>query len=109
MSAPAAAAKAVKFTSAFRLAGLNYLEALTVQTTSLRKVLKEPLRTEALGRAAFKYREFSYAEGKESTASAWRGCGREGWAGARGMGGGDGMRADATVMACRAAAADTRV
>lgn len=40
MSAPAAAAakKAVKFTTNFRLAGLNYLDALTVQTTALRNV-----------------------------------------------------------------------
>lgn len=40
MSAPAAAAakKAVKFTTNFRLAGMNYLDALTVQTTALRNV-----------------------------------------------------------------------
>lgn len=42
----AATQKAVKFTSAFRLAGLNYLEALTVQTNALRRVMKEPMRSE---------------------------------------------------------------
>lgn len=49
---------------------MNYLDALTVQTTALRKVMKEPMRSEALGRSSFKYREFSYADGKESTAGA---------------------------------------
>jgi chromosome segregation ATPase len=73
MSASAAAATAVKFTSAFRIAGLNYLDALTVQTTALRKVLKEPLRTEALGRASFKYRDFTYTDGKENAGGEPRG------------------------------------
>jgi hypothetical protein len=27
--------------------------------------MKEPMRSEALGRASFKYREFSYHDGKE--------------------------------------------
>ena len=64
MSAPVAA-KAVKFTSAFRLAGMNYLEALAVQTNALRRVLKEPLRSESMGKTTFKYREFSYENAKE--------------------------------------------
>ena len=39
MSAAAQVAKkASKFTAAYRLAGMNYLDALTVQTTALRKV-----------------------------------------------------------------------
>lgn len=62
----AAAPKAVKFTSAFRLAGLNYLQALNAQTVALRKVLKEPLRTERMGKASFRFREFTYIDGKES-------------------------------------------
>ena len=63
-----AAVKSVKFTSAFRLAGLNYLQALNAQTVALRKVLKEPLRTDRLGKASFRFREFSYTDGKESSA-----------------------------------------
>lgn len=66
------AAKAVKFTSAFRLAGLNYLQALNVQTVALRKVLKEPLRTERMGKASFRFREFTYIDGKESAPSEFR-------------------------------------
>lgn len=29
------------------------------------QVMKEPMRSEALGRASFKYREFAYHDGKE--------------------------------------------
>lgn len=49
---------------------MNYLDALMVQTTALRKVMKEPARSEALGRSSFKYREFSYADGKEMPSGA---------------------------------------
>ena len=62
----AAASKTVKFTSAFRIAGMNYLQALNAQTVALRKVLKEPLRTERMGKASFRFREFTYIDGKES-------------------------------------------
>jgi hypothetical protein len=63
MSAPAAAKKT--FTSFYRLAGLGYLDSLEVASTALRKVLKEPFRSEALGRSNFKYREFAYDGEKE--------------------------------------------
>ena len=121
MSAPAAAAK--RFTSAYRRAGLTYLDTLVrarlllvpaffVQalgphvalqaptatssaalpappplpppaprsphnahpllpplqasaSTALRKVLKEPQRTEAMARSHFRYREFEFHDGKE--------------------------------------------
>lgn len=72
MSAPAAAAKAkAAFTSAYRLAGLNYLEVSAAASTALRTSLKEPARSEALGRSQFKYREFTYdaATGAESAPS----------------------------------------
>jgi len=48
MSAPAAAKAAKKWTALFRGAGMNYLDALTVQTTALRKVC---VRVSARGRA----------------------------------------------------------
>jgi hypothetical protein len=38
MSAAAKVVKKSAFTAAYRVAGLNYLDALTVQTTALRKV-----------------------------------------------------------------------
>lgn len=57
---------AKKFTSSYRQAGLNYLDVLSTASTALRKVLKEPQRSEALARSNFKYREFTYSEGKES-------------------------------------------
>lgn len=50
---------------------MNYLDALMVQTTALRKVMKEPARSEALGRSSFKYREFTYTDAKESAPSEW--------------------------------------
>lgn len=56
----------MSFTSAFRLAGMNYLDQLQASSQALRKVLKEPLRSEALGKSQFKFREFTYADGKES-------------------------------------------
>jgi hypothetical protein len=62
----AATAKAVKFSSSFRLAGMNYLQALSAQTSALRKVLKEPLRSERMGKSVFRFREFTYVDGKES-------------------------------------------
>lgn len=65
MSAPAAAKK---FTSFYRLAGMGYLDALSSASTALRKVLKEPMRSEALGRSGFKYREFVFTDGKEGPA-----------------------------------------
>jgi hypothetical protein len=66
MSAAASVAKkAIKYTSYWRIAGLNYLEQTNVTATALRQVLKEPFKSESLGRSLFKYREFPYAEGKE--------------------------------------------
>ena len=64
MSAAAPAAK--KFTSFYRLAGLGYLDALNVAAVSLRKVLKEPAKSESLSRATYKFRDFSYPDGKEA-------------------------------------------
>jgi hypothetical protein len=66
----AAMSGAKKAVSYFRLAGMNYLEYISLSSTALRKVLKEPQRSEALSRSAFKYREFTYAaDGKESAPS----------------------------------------
>jgi len=65
MSAPAAAVKVAKSATFWRLAGMTYLDQLNVATTALRKVMKEPARTEALGKSQFRYREFNYADGKE--------------------------------------------
>lgn len=62
-----ASAPAKKFTSFYRLAGLGYLDALNVAAVSLRKCLKEPARSEAMSRANYKYREFSFVDGHEST------------------------------------------
>jgi Mitochondrial ATP synthase epsilon chain len=58
-----------RFSSNFRLSGLNYLEMINIATTSMRKVLKEPLRSESLGAAKFHYREFVYEGGVEGTPS----------------------------------------
>lgn len=84
-----AAPKAVKFTSAFRLAGLNYLQALNAQTVALRQVLKEPLRTERMGKASFRFREFTYIDGKESAPGEIGRpvCGARAWACGGGLGG----------------------
>ena len=49
--AAASVAATVKKGSFWRLAGLTYLDQLNIATTALRKVLKEPHRTEALGKA----------------------------------------------------------
>ncbi len=68
MSAAAPAAK--KAVSYFRLAGMNYLDYISLSSTALRRVLKEPQRSEALSRSNFKFREFTYAaDGKESVPS----------------------------------------
>jgi hypothetical protein len=64
-------AQAAKYTASFyRRAGMSYLDALASASTALRTVLKEPLRTEALARSNFKYREFQYTPEKELPASA---------------------------------------
>jgi hypothetical protein len=55
-----------RFSSNWRLSGLNYLEMINIAATSMRKVLKEPLRSESLGAAKFHYREFVYEGGAES-------------------------------------------
>ncbi len=55
-----------KLTASFRKAGLNYLEYLNTQTTALRSVLKEPMRSEVMGRTSFSYRAFTYPAGVES-------------------------------------------
>lgn len=60
-----AANAAKKFTSFYRVAGLGYLDALAISSNALRGVLKEPMRTEALSRSNFKYREFAYDAEKE--------------------------------------------
>jgi hypothetical protein len=65
MSAPAAAKKAVSF---YRAAGLNYLEVLNLASMALRRTLKEPQRSESLSRSNYKFREFTYTDGKESPA-----------------------------------------
>lgn len=72
MSAAAAVKSAAKLTSFYRVAGLNYLDQLNVATVALRKVLKEPARTEALGKAQFKYRDFKVVDGKEQAPGASR-------------------------------------
>lgn len=78
MSAPkaaAAVATAVKYTSAFRAGGLTYLDALGVASGTLRRVLKEPFKSEATGKSNYKYREFTYESGKESPACELRAAG----------------------------------
>jgi len=55
-----------KLTASFRKAGLNYLEYLNTQTTALRSVLKEPMRSDVMGRTTFSYRAFTYPGGVES-------------------------------------------
>lgn len=57
---------AIKFSSHFRLAGLNYLEMINIASTSLRTVMKEPARTEALSAAKFHYRQYTYENAVES-------------------------------------------
>lgn len=63
-----AATKVVKYTAFWRQAGMNYLDQLQVTSSALRKVLKEPLRTEVSSRSQYKFREFTYEGGKESPA-----------------------------------------
>ena len=57
--------KAVKASQFWRVAGMNYLDQLNVATVAVRKVLKEPFRTEAMGKAQFRYREFKVVDAKE--------------------------------------------
>lgn len=57
-----------RFSSFWRRAGMNYLEMITVASTSLRSCLKEPMRTEALGRTTFSFREFKFEDGHEMPA-----------------------------------------
>ena len=59
-----------QLTSAFRKAGLNYLEVLNVQTSALRNVLKEPMRSQVMSRTTYQFRQFTYEQGVESPASA---------------------------------------
>ncbi len=54
-----------RFSSFWRRSGLNYLEMITVASTSMRQCLKEPLRTEALGRTSYAFREFKFENGVE--------------------------------------------
>jgi hypothetical protein len=65
------AAAAIKFSSHFRLAGLNYLEMINIASTSLRTVMKEPARTEALSAAKFHYRQYTYENAVESEPGGW--------------------------------------
>ena len=60
MSAPLS-----RFSSHWRIAGLNYLEMITVSSNALRRVMKEPLRTQALSQSSFTYRLTNFAEGVE--------------------------------------------
>lgn len=81
MSATAAATAAkrvVKFSSYFRVAGLTYLDQLDIASSALRRVLKEPLRSEALARSHYKYRDFKYVDGKELAPGEY-GCDSWGW------------------------------
>jgi len=51
----------------------SFIDYLSTSSTALRRVLKEPQRSEALSRSNFKYREFTYAldeAGKEFKESA---------------------------------------
>jgi len=54
-----------RFSSFWRRSGLNYLEMVTVASTSMRNCLKEPLRSEALGRTTFQFRQFNFENGEE--------------------------------------------
>ena len=54
-----------RFSSYWRRAGLNYLEMVTVASTSMRNCLKEPLRSDALGRTTYQFREFKFENGEE--------------------------------------------
>ena len=49
-------------------ARLEAAAAPEIDWVRVRRVLKEPFRSESLGRSQFKYREFTYGEGKESAA-----------------------------------------
>ena len=60
---------ATRFSSFFRQAGLNYLEAVNTSTNALRAVLKEPMKSEVMGRSTFTMRTFTYAGGEESAPS----------------------------------------
>ena len=53
----------------WRVAGMNYLEALDVATNALRRVLKEPIRTQLSGATHYSVREFEYEEGREKEPS----------------------------------------
>ena len=70
MSATTQAVKKIG-TSFYRKAGLGYLDMLGTASTALRRVLKEPQRSESLGRSNYKYREFVYSDGKEGPASKY--------------------------------------
>ena len=56
-------ASSQKAVSHFRLAGLSFIDYLSMSSTALRKVLKEPQRSEALSRSNFKYRERTGGKG----------------------------------------------
>lgn len=68
MSATTQAVKKIG-TSFYRRAGLGYLDVLGTASNALRRVLKEPQRSETLSRSNYKYREFIYHDGKEGPAS----------------------------------------
>lgn len=54
-----------RFSSMWRRSGLNYLEMISVASTSMRQCLKEPMRSEALGRTSYAFREFKFENGVE--------------------------------------------
>jgi hypothetical protein len=60
MSAPLS-----RFSSHWRIAGLNYLEMITVSSNALRRVMKEPMRSQALAQGAFTYRLTDFVDGVE--------------------------------------------
>ena len=82
-------------------------DALNASTSALRSVLKEPARSEALGKSGYRFREFGYEGGKELPPGACRGARprrREGEAAGAGAGGELGRR----IRARSARARETR-
>ena len=51
--------------SFWRLAGMSYLEYLSIGTQSVRNCLKEPVRTQALERGAVHLRESVWSAGQQ--------------------------------------------
>ena len=60
-----------QLTAAFRKVGMNYLEVLNTQTTALRSVLKEPMRSQVMSRTTYQFRQFDYTAGVEGRPGEW--------------------------------------